>query len=651
MTSPKPRNIQERIAELRARTRDSEAQELAELLEAAEHRHQRSMATQTRLEERLIRIENSLLFRTFRAVGAYYCGYRDRLGQALLRSPLHSAYMKLRPPRPAANPYHVWVEQERALLPAARRFTVRPLISVVMATCDSRPEWLREAIASVLDQTYHHWELCICDDASADPAVVSWLTEAAARDERIRMASNPQRSGISAALNRAASLANGDYLAFLDHDDRLSPVALDYVVEALQAGPADLLYSDEDWMTEEGRRERPNFKPGWSPDLLTSCMYMGHLLVARRAAFQFVGGFRGEFDGAQDYDLALRLTEGSAEVRHVPGVLYHWRKHQGSTASQPAAKPEAAAAGKRALADAARRRGWRAEVKPGGEAHSYALRRKPGSEPLVSLVICSRNMKLLGRCLRAVERNTSYRWREVVLVQHLAHGQRGAPPDDCGPLRVVPYTGQFDFATMNNLGVARARGEILVFLNDDVEPLEADWLTAIASQLERPEIGVVGGRLLYPIGNVQHAGIATGMMDGAGHPGRGLFTSDLWRWMNFTRNVTAVTGACLAIRRDLFEQLGGFDPRFPVNYNDLDLCLRARKAGYEVLVDSQVRMRHREGQSRSLGTRLWERERLYEVWGDLAQAPDPFYSPFLDPSQERPDLRFPLAQPDSSEGV
>jgi len=632
-------SFRERIAALRARTDDPDRLAILELLEEADERQQRSLANQAWLEDRLSRVENSVLFRFLRWLGSMGQAYIGRLGQILLRSPLSSVHALLRPASPAASSeYAQFLDAEQQQAGDASPWKHQPAISVLMAVCDPKLEWLQEAVQSVRQQTYDRWQLCICDDASRSRDVVSYLAECAESDSRILVTANAERKGISASLNKAAGLASGDYVAFLDHDDRLAPFALHAVAGALQQGPADVLYSDEDWMSSHGVRIKPNLKPDWSPDLLLSCMYMGHLLVVRREKAEQAGWFRPEYDGAQDYDLALRMTAGPATVRHIPKILYHWRRHEGSTAAHPGAKPHAHEAGKAALADALARRGAPAAVVDGPERHTYRVKRTVQSEPLVSIVVCSRNMKLFTRCSRALTKRTAYPWREVILVHHLARGS-AAPPREAA--RVIPYSGPFNFALMNNLAVGAARGEVVVFLNDDVEPLQDDWLTALVAQVQRPEVGIVGAKLVYPRGNIQHAGMAVGIMDGAGHPGRGLHASSLWRWLDLTRNVSAVTGACMAIRRETFESLGGFDTTFPLNYNDVDLCLRVRQAGLEVIYEPAALLRHWEGQSRAAGTRMWEREQFHMRWRNWLSRPDPYYSPFFNPAVEAPALRHP----------
>jgi GT2 family glycosyltransferase len=541
--------------------------------------------------------------------------------------------------------YRQWVESEQP--PLRRKLAREPLISVILPLWNPRRDWLESAVCSLVRQTYGCWQLCVCDDASESSWVAEYFTSQSCADPRIRFVRSAARLGISGASNRAAELATGEYTGFLDQDDLLAPHALYSVAEAIQDEPPDLLYSDEDYLDSQGRRVQPIFKPAFSPDLLRCGMYLGHLLVMRTAKVRALGWFRPAYDGSQDYDLALRMTEGRAKVRHIPRVLYHWRQHRDSTAFDTAAKPYTQAAGLRAVTEAVHHRDARAEVVAGASPNTYRVHWPAPAGLKASLVICSRNAKLLARCLGAIARTTAHANREIVIVQHLTGDLDSMDRylDECDCLR-VPYAGPFHFAAMNNLGARQATGEILVFLNDDVEPLDPEWLDALLAHANRPEVGAVGARLLYGSGAIQHAGMVIGIMEGSGHLHRHTFGSPYWNWLPFTRNVSAVTGACLAMRKSVFEELGGFDESFPVNYNDVDLCLRARQAGYDVIVEPAAVLRHDECQSRQAGVRFEERYAFEQRWAAWLERGDPFYSPHLTRTREDAGLELPdAAQP------
>ena len=601
------------------------------------------------LDNRQLAFDNSRFFRLLRWPGRFLLDWKGRLGQLLLRSPLHPLYRRLAGPPASLAEYGAWLDRERAgMMPPdwfterVRGFLYRPLISIILPVYNPRREWLHAALESVLAQTYPCWELCICDDGSAEPWVCDYLSGRAAADPRLHFIRNDVNRGISAASNRAAELSSGEYVAFLDQDDLLPPYAIHYVVAALQSGAPELIYSDEDRLDENGRRVEPVFKPAWSPDLLLSGMYMGHFLVVRRSAADQAGWLRSACDGAQDYDLALRIADRASSIRHIPRVLYHWRKHPGSTAAHAAVKPYTQAAGLKALSDTLTRRQYDAVCEDGPLPNSYRVRWTVSRRPKVSLVICTRNARLLRLCVKAIAERTSYPNFELVFVEHgVSTGVEGGI--------CVPFVGPFDYARMNNAGAAAATGEILVFLNDDVEPLAADWLGRLVMHAGRPEVGIVGAKLLYPSGAIQHAGLALGIMkNGVGHLCRDTFGIKYWHWLPFARDVSAVTAACLAIRRDLFQRLGGFDMDFPVNYNDADLCLRVRQKGYTVIYEPAALLRHYEGRSRTGGVRYRERERWRERWSDWAERGDPYYNPNLSRTREDASLGLEMAGPEDN---
>lgn len=568
-------------------------QELLALVESLEHTLaeldsqsrslRRLLRHQGGLDDRVLAIENSRLFRALKASGRLLKGWKRRLGRAA--------------PQPADDPlYRQWVELEASGLPPpdwfaerAGCFGERPLFSVLLRAGAPAREWLEGAVNSVLGQHYPEWELWVWQTAPGETWVADCLARVNRQDPRIRLA---------ASLNPAVQAARGDFVLLLDAGDALAPQALHYVAELLNHTQPDLIYSDEDRLDSQGRRCDPVFKPAWSPELLASGLYPGRLLVVSRQALEAAGGYR-DSSREPDQDVALRLAEGHPQVRHIPRVLYHSRR-------------------------------------PPQPLLPQASRREVAGQPLVSLIICSRNPRLLARCVRAIERKTSYAAREIIVVQH-ATGRAWPLPPGC---RGVPYDGPFNFAVMNNRGAQAAGGEILLFVNDDVEPLAPEWLTCLVAQVQRPEVGVAGARLLYPSGLIQHAGIAVGIMDGAGHPGRGTFGSRYWKWLEMRRRVSAVTGACLAVRRAVFDQLGGFDTSFAVTHNDVDFCLRARGAGLEVIYEPAAALRHRECHSRPPGSRYSERERFLERWGEAVDSGDVYYSPNLTATREDASLEL-----------
>ncbi|MDP2995957.1 MAG: glycosyltransferase, partial [Bryobacterales bacterium] len=410
---------------------------------------------------------------------------------------------------------------------------------------------------------------------------------------------------------------------------------------ALRQEPADLLYTDEDYVNSAGAPEQPNFKPAFSPEMLLSCMYLGHLLVISRARLEQMGGFRSRFDGAQDHDAALRLLAEGGKFRHLPLVLYHWRRHKGSTAQSSAAKPYAHDAGHRAIQEYLDQAGCQAEVEDGIGPNTHQVRWHAPPEIRRSIIVPSRTPALLKRCLERLRATTADSNPEIVVVHHFTSSKRDREIEALAELhrcRRMVYAGDFNYSRMCNLGARAATGDCLVFINDDAWPVEASWLDRMAGHLGRPDVGVVGALLRYPDGAIQHAGIALGMLHATGHIGRFLFDSHLFPWINYSRDVSAVSGACLSIRRDVFERCGGFDTDFPRSFNDIDLCLRVGEAGLAVIVDRTVELIHIEQATRPSGQTSQERLLFLSRWYSQVLKRDPCLSPHLSLDSEQPVL-------------
>jgi GT2 family glycosyltransferase len=515
----------------------------------------------------------------------------------------------------------------------------RPVVSIVTPVHNTPATVLTAAIESVRAQAYDRWELCLADDGSTSGETREVLQRLGG-DPRIRVTRLEGNAGISAASNAALALARGEFVALLDHDDALAPDALAQVVRRLNAHPdADVLYSDEDKLDTAGTRCEPQFKPDWSPELLLSYHYACHLLVVRRVLIDEIGGFRAGFEGAQDYDLLLRLAERTTRIHHIPAVLYHWRKSATSTASVGTAKPWALEAGRRALVDYASRTNQAAEVLDGPFPGTYRFRRSVRGEPLVSIVIPTTGHArqgredLLARGLRGLARTAWSRFEVVVAADR---GSLSDPARDALAglrHRVLAYEGgtPFNFSHKVNWAVRQTEGEFVVLLNDDVEPLTADWLTAMLELAQEPAIGAVGAKLLYPDGRLQHIGMLIGVCGVASHafhqqPGQsaGYAGSAV-----VVRNCSAVTAACLMTRRQTFDALGGFDEELPVDFNDVDFCLRLGAAGYRTVFTPYATLCHHE--SASFGLRRQsarEHERMRRKWGAALES-DPYFNPNL----------------------
>lgn len=564
------------------------------------------LLSQRQLEARLVRLEYSRVFRFLRYSGDVLTRLSKALHQGLELLSGKGARQLVEDAE-----YTTWTELEKKQVPPDERLRAdseawdqRPSISLLMPLRNPRRDWLEAAVGSVLSQTYTHWDLCLCDDGSQQDWLDEYLSGLAANDRRVRCTRLDRPQGMAASLNEAGRLASGEYVAWLDPGGVLAPHALHYVAEALRKGSPDVVYSDQDELDSDGRRRRPVFKPAWSPALLDACMYLGRVLVVSRRRIEEAGWFRSECETACDHDLMLRLAEKPLQVRHIPRVLYHGRSGQGIPASQKQT-PHQAAKGR------------------------------------VSVVICSRNARLLRNCLRNLRRVTQFPDWEVVLALHTSglDTRLSQVAEDYG-CRFVTYAGPFNYSQMNNLAASIATGEFLLFFNDDVTPLQPGWMTSLISQLNRPNAGIVGAKLLYPNRTIQHAGIVVEMPMAAWHVGRDGHGSGYWKWLDFPRNVSAVTGACLGIRRPLFEQLGGFDIGFPVNYNDVDLCLRCLQAGHEVICDPGATLCHRESSSRTPLVTYDEMLSFFRRWSHRLGQPDPFYSPCLHPASAEPRLNF-----------
>jgi GT2 family glycosyltransferase len=457
------------------------------------------------------------------------------------------------------------------------------------------------------------------------------LDEYVALDPRIWAKHLPRNLGIARASGHALSLATGDFVALLDHDDELPPEALFCIVELLNKHPdIDLIYTDEDKLDADGQRVEPFFKPDWSPDLLLSMNYITHLSCFRRSQLEEIGGFRQRLDGSQDYDLLLRFTERARRIAHLPKILYHWRKVPGSAAASTAAKPFAYEAGRQALEDAVKRRGRDARVAnvlPG----VYAVRYSIVGTPLVSIIIPTRDRwPLLQQCLQSIEEKTRYPRYEIIILDN----------DSCEPesmrglnavadkWRVLPYPGPFNFAALNNFGAGHARGDYLVFLNNDTQVLEPDWLGALLEHAQRPEVGAVGARLHYPDGRIQHAGLVLGVGGVADHAFKGVRGDTLTYFAlgEVVRNVSAVTGACMMVSRRVFQEIGGFDERLHVALNDVDLCLRLGQRGYLIVYTPFALLYHHESGTRGRLHPPADEELVWNEWGELIRHGDPYYN-------------------------
>ncbi len=517
--------------------------------------------------------------------------------------------------------------------------------SIVVPTYNTDPKWLRACIESVQAQSYPHWELCIADDASPDPQVWALIQSLAAADSRIRAVRRDTNGHIAAASNSALALATGTHIALLDHDDALHPLALAWCAIALEQNPQwRMLFTDEDKIDTEGHRSDPYFKSDWNPDLFQSQNCVCHLGVYERALIEEIGGFREGFDGAQDWDLALRASEAllSDQIGHVPKVLYHWRMIEGSTALAPGEKSYAHFAALRAIQDHFDRTGTPAKVEemPGYSGYYHIAHEIPEPQPRVSLLIPTRDrVDLLRQCVDSILERTTYRNYEVVILDNgsveketIAYFRELR---DHSNVRVLRYDAPFNYSKINNFGASSTQGEIIGLLNNDIEVISPEWLTEMVSHANRTEIGVVGAMLYYPNDTIQHAGVVLGIGGVAGHSYVGMprgYPGDKHR-AGLVQSLSAVTAACALLRRSVFEEVGGLDETLVVAFNDVDLCIRVREAGYRNLWTPFAELYHYESASRGyentpekIARFMREEALMKDRWGDLLEK-DPYYNP------------------------
>lgn len=563
------------------------------------------------------------------------------------------------------DPYVRW-RANNELTPALRRLMEEsaraiadgPVISVVMPVYNTPHAYLDACIESVKTQIYPKWELCIADDASTDPEIRRILNQHAGADARIKVCHRETNGHIVAATNSALSMASGDFIALLDHDDLLTPDALLHVAECLVAHPGtDWVYTDEDKINDTGKHYDPQFKGAWSPEMAITHNFAHHLSVIRRSLVQRVQGMRPGTEGCQDFDLYLRVAEATSpdRIRHVPFMCYHWRCHSRSTASHGRQKSYIFDRARHVIEEALERRGLSAKVllPAFADKHSLCLHRLewepdncPGDsrKPTVTIIIPSReHPDLLEKCLNSIDRTIGELSVEVIVVDDESKSEEtlsflkslpGRYRYSCRVLSTRRNGQGFNFSRLVNSGAQAARGEFLLLLNDDIEATEPGWLEDMCGWLRVDGVGAVGARLHYPDGTIQHAGIVVGCNGGlADHPFRGLGRDDLgYLYLpNATRNCSAVTGACLLTRRDVFLELGGFDEdHLGIEFNDVDFCLRLRERGLRVVQTPAAVLTHHEKSSRFDITHS-NREHLYlaERW---ATHTDPFYNPNLQPS-------------------
>src|SRR5215211_2624566 len=538
----------------------------------------------------------------------------------------------------------------RRLRDETATFEYRPLVSLLMLV--SNPEWLERTLDCVVGQIYPNWELCVCCDGSTEERVRRILSRYERLDERIKVGHPELDTGAAELSNAALSLATGEFVGVLGDSDELAPDTLFEVVKVLQEHPeSDFIYSDEDEIDEEGNRARPRFKPDWSPDLLLSSDYVSRLSLYRRSLLEEVGGFNEGSDSYRDYDLVLRTTEHTDKIRHVPKVLYHRRASTGSPTS--AGESRTGDTTRRALSEELERRSLEGSVEDGLLPESFRVRPKIKGEPKVSLIIPTRdNVSMLKNCLESIERLTTYGNYEIIIMDNDSVDPATIEYLASTPHRVIPFRERFNYSRINNVGVSHAEGEYVLLLNDDTEVISGGWLEAMLEHAQRPEVGAVGAKLIYPDGRIQHAGVLVGV-GGSWGPGvathsHQFYPSEFAGYLGTAAKITnysAVTAACMLLRKSVFDEVGGFDEEdLRVSFNDVDLCLRIRGLGYSILYTPYAELYHHESVSRGYKGDPVEILYMRERWGDELDK-EPFYNPNFSKGSGDFNLRADMLRP------
>jgi GT2 family glycosyltransferase len=596
---------------------------------------------------------------------------RRKISQAGIKTVLQILLHKLFPGKKLASPettssehddatYKRWIELNepdpaRLILQTktAAKLAYTPLISILVPVYNPPLPILQQALTSVLAQTYAYWELCLVDGASTLPGVRDLLVHFSELDNRVHLKLLEENLGISGNSNQALDMAQGEFTAFLDQDDILAPFALFEIAQALnQDRSLDLLYSDHDLLEfDNSRRKQPLFKPDWSPEIMLSANYITHLTVVRTSLLRVVGGFDAELDGAQDWDLFLKISERTAKIAHIPKILYHWRDSRDSTASNIWAKDYAPAAQLRAIKAHLTRLGL-SGVQAFFDSSGYIrVQWKFDRRKKVSIIIPSNGANpMLERCVHSILKGTDYPNFEIVIVNNgLKRPEeypyyRNISAEE--QVSVIHDDRPFNYSAVNNLGAQHASGELFLFLNNDTEIFAQDWLDELVMWAQREPVGIVGAKLLHPDGSIQHAGVIIGLTGFAGHVfgGQAEFQWTSFGLAEWYRDYKAVTAACMLIPRDVFEQLGGFDETFILCGSDVEICLRAARSGWRIVYNPFARLRHLEGATRAGEVPAQDFRVSYAHYLPTLRSGDPYFNPNLSYWRLKPTLAAPDEQ-------
>lgn len=548
---------------------------------------------------------------------------------------------------PEEVPYGPWYEAyvpDEAALEKQRHhhFEYSPLISVAVPAYRTPEKFLAQMIDSLLAQTYGNWELCIANGSPEDSAMKKVLEEYTKKDSRIRVSELTENKGIAGNTNAALEMAQGEFVGLLDHDDLLAPNALYEIVRALDEDRnLDAVYTDEDKVTTElDEHFQPHLKPDFNLDFLRSNNYICHFFVVRRSIVQKVGGFCQEFDGAQDHDFIFRCIETAEKVGHIPEILYHWRTHKASTADNPASKMYAFDAGKRAIEAHLKRTGTEGIVSHTPDLGFFRVKYPVQGQPLVSVIIPNKDEKeTLKACIDSIREKTEYPNYEIIIVENNSTTdeifQYYKELSQDSRIRLLRWKKEFNYSAINNYGVRHANGEYLLFLNNDVTVITPGWIKELLGVCQRPEVGAAGVKLIYPDNTIQHAGCVIGLGGIAGH----MFVdmpanrTGYLHKASILQDMSAVTAACMMMKRTAFEEAGGFTEKLSVAFNDVDLCLKVRKNHKLIVYDPYVQLYHMESKTRGAEDNKEKVRRFQEEieymrcqWIDILKKGDPYYN-------------------------
>lgn len=534
-------------------------------------------------------------------------------------------------------------------------FIYKPKISIIVPTFKTPNIFLEEMLNSMLIQSYSNWELCIADGSDDERYVKPILEKYSKLDNRIKYIILKENLGISGNTNVALSIASGDYIGLLDHDDVLAPNALFEIVREINSDISiDIIYTDEDKITSDAKVHfQPNFKPDFNLDLLRSCNYICHFFVVKKSIVNSIGGFRSEFDGSQDYDFIFKCIEKSSKIKHIPKVLYHWRMHPNSVAQSSNNKLYAYDAGKEAISSHLRRMNIEAKVNFTDYAGIYRVKYSINSYNLVSIIIPNKdNINILKRCIESIQQKTTYLNYELIIVENNSKLNETFIFYESlkvySNIKILYWEDKFNYSKINNYGVENSNGDYVILLNNDTEVISPDWIEEMLSNCQRVDVGVVGVKLLYPNNTIQHAGIILGLGGIAGHIFVGADKEEICYGAKaiIQQNYSAVTGACLMIKKSLYFAVGGLDENLPYAYNDVDLCLRVREFGLLVVYNPFVTLYHYESLTRG-NDEADDKKRLINdsnyirnKWENIFASPDQYYN--INLSLDKPDcsLKF-----------